>query len=94
MLHRGLEYSLKHIMTPDNPVHNDKEAPIFASSKPSVAPAKSTVLNEREPHLAFAQKSRVTWFVLCVGKESDTQVRGCVSDILVLVIKVDRFPTS
>ena len=81
-------------MTPENPVHSDKEAPIFASSKQLVAPATSTVLNECEPHLAFAQKSRMTWFVLCVGKESATQVLGCVSDILVLVIKVDRFPTS
>ena len=67
---------------------------MFANSKPWVAPAKSTVLNEREPHLAFAQKNCMTWFPLCVGKDSATQVLGYVSDILVLVIKVDRFPTS
>ena len=87
-------YSLKHILTLENPVHDDKKAPMFANSKPSVAPAKSTVLNEREPHLAFAQKSCMAWFPLCVGKDRATQVLGCVSDILVLVIKVDRFPTS
>ena len=47
-----------------------KEASIFANCNPSVVPAKSTVLNEPEPHLAFAQKSSMTSLTLCVGEES------------------------